>query len=83
MTRKQNSADKQSWKELMAGQTDFLKPLVQEVIQQVLELEMEETLQAGKGERTAERQGYRSGSYEVCAAAAGGSLPVSDPGCAL
>jgi putative transposase len=63
MTRKQNSAEKANWKELMAGQTDFLKPIVQEVIQQVLELEMEETLQAGKGERTAERQGYRSGSY--------------------
>src|SRR5271165_4437300 len=63
MTRKQNSAEKQSWKDLMAGSTDFLKPLVQEVVQQVLELEMEETLQAGKGERTGERQGYRSGYY--------------------
>src|ERR1700689_1597088 len=63
MTRKQDSAEKQSWKDLMAGSTDFLKPLVQEVVQQVLELEMEETLQAGKGERTGERQGYRSGCY--------------------
>src|ERR1700689_3159173 len=63
MTRKQDSAEKQSWKDLMAGSTDFLKPLVQEVVQQVLELEMEETLQAGKGERTGERQGYRSGYY--------------------
>lgn len=63
MTRKQDSAQKQNWKELVAGQKDFLKPLVQEVVQQVLELEMEETLQAGKGERTIERQGYRSGYY--------------------
>jgi putative transposase len=63
MTRKQDSAEKQNWKELVAGQKDFLRPLVQEVVQQVLELEMEETLQAGKGERTAERQGYRSGYY--------------------
>lgn len=63
MTRKQDNAQKQNWKDLMAGQTDFLKPLVQEVVQQVLELEMEETLQAGKGERTGERQGYRSGYY--------------------
>jgi transposase-like protein len=63
MTRRQNSAGKQSWKELMASEPDFLKPLVQEVLQQVLEAEMEETLQAGKSERTAERQGYRSGYY--------------------
>lgn len=63
MTQKQHSAGKQNWKELVAGQQDFLKPLVQEVVQQVLELEMEETLQAGKGERTSERQGYRSGYY--------------------
>jgi transposase-like protein len=47
MTRGQNSAGKQSWKELMANEPDFLKPLVQEVVQQVLEAEMEETLQAG------------------------------------
>jgi putative transposase len=63
MTRGQNSAGKQSWKELMANEPDFLKPLVQEVVQQVLEAEMEETLQAGKSERTGERQGYRSGYY--------------------
>lgn len=63
MTRKQDSANKQNWKELVAEQKDFLKPLVQEVVQQLLELEMEETLQAGKGERTGERLGYRSGSY--------------------
>jgi putative transposase len=63
MTRKQDSAQKQSWKDVMAGQTDFLKPLVQEVVQQVLEMAMEKTLQAGKGERTGERQGYRSGYY--------------------
>ena len=63
MTRKQDSAKKQNWKDLVAEQKDFLKPLVQEVVQQLLELEMEETLHAGKGERTGERLGYRSGSY--------------------
>ena len=63
MTRGQNSAGKQSWKELMGSEPDFLKPLVQEVVQQVLEAEMEDTLQAGKSERTGERQGYRAGYY--------------------
>ena len=32
----------------MAGQEDFLRPLIQEVIQQVLEAEMEEVVGAGK-----------------------------------
>jgi transposase-like protein len=47
----------------MAGQQEFLRPLIQEVIQQVLEAEMDETLSAEKSERTPERQGYRSGYY--------------------
>jgi transposase-like protein len=63
MTRRKNNAETQNWKELLASEPDFLKPLVQEVLQQVLEAEMEEVLQAGKGERTPERQGYRSGYY--------------------
>ena len=41
----------------MAGQEDFLRPLIQEVVQQVLEAEMDEALGAGKGERTANRLG--------------------------
>jgi len=63
MTRKQDNAREQSWKEQLAGQEDFMKSVVQAVLQQVLEQEMEEALQAGKCERTAERLGYRSGSY--------------------
>jgi putative transposase len=63
MTRRQDSAKSVNWKELMAEQEDFLRPLIQEVIQQVLEGEMDETLGAGKGERTPNRQGYRAGYY--------------------
>jgi len=63
MTRKQDNAKNANWKALIAGQEDFLKPLIQEVVQQVLEAEMEEALGAAKGERTASRQGYRSGYY--------------------
>lgn len=63
MTRKKDSAKRVDWKALMAGQEDFLRPLVQEVIQQVLEAEMDEALGAGKSERTAGRLGYRSGYY--------------------
>lgn len=63
MTRKQDSAKKTNWKELMAEQEDFLRPLVQEIVQQVLEAEMDEAIGAEKGERTPNRQGYRSGYY--------------------
>jgi putative transposase len=63
MTRKQNIAKTINWKELIAEQEDFLRPLIEQVIQQVLEGEMEEALGAGKGERTPNRQGYRAGYY--------------------
>ncbi len=63
MTRKKDSAKKLDWKALMAGQEDFLRPLIQEVVQQVLEAEMDEAIGAAKGERTASRAGYRSGYY--------------------
>ena len=61
MPRKQNS--RPDWKEVMRSQQDFLRPLIQEVVQQVLEAEMDETIGAEKSERTANRQGYRSGYY--------------------
>jgi putative transposase len=63
MPRKQNSANKLDWKEVISGQEDFLRPLIREVLQQVMEAEMEDVLGAEKGERTSNRQGYRSGYY--------------------
>ena len=60
MTRKKNSA-KPSWKEVMTADADFMKALIQEVVQQVLEAEMEEVVGAEKGQRTSGRIGYRSG----------------------
>ena len=50
-------------KAVLVEQRDFLQPVVQEAVQAILEMEMEECLQAGKHERTEERQGYRSGYY--------------------
>ncbi|MCE3247559.1 MAG: transposase [Geminicoccaceae bacterium] len=51
-------------KALLAEDRDFLRPLVQAVLQELLEAEMTEALGAGKGERTASRLGYRSDSYD-------------------
>lgn len=63
MTRKQDTSKQVNWKELMAGQEDFLRPLIQKIIQEVLEAEMDEALGAEKSERTPNRLGYRSGHY--------------------
>lgn len=67
MTRKKDNAQKQGLKEelkqLLMEDQDLLKVLVEETVQQVLEAEMDDALQAGKGERTAGRLGYRSGYY--------------------
>jgi putative transposase len=62
MTRKQDSA-KTDWKAAMAEDPDFMKGLVREVLQQVLEAEMDETVGAAKSQRTEGRNGYRSGYY--------------------
>jgi putative transposase len=50
-------------KDVLVGQKEFLQPVVQEAVQAVLEMEMEESLQAGKYERNEQRLGYRSGYY--------------------
>jgi putative transposase len=69
MTRKQDSAkasnNEEIWKKTPAeaGRPDWLRDLVEEVVQQVLEGEMDEALGAQKGERTPVRRGYRSGYY--------------------
>jgi len=63
MAKKQSIIGNAELKELMAGNADFLKPLVQQVVQDVLESEMEDLLQAAKHERAEGRTGYRSGHY--------------------
>jgi transposase-like protein len=50
-------------KALLATDQDFLRPLVQAVLQELLEAEMTEALGAEKGERTPARVGHRSGYY--------------------
>jgi len=63
MPQREDTQKTRSWKEAMLADRDFLKGLIQEVLQQVLEGEMEETLGAAKSERTEQRVGYRSGYY--------------------
>jgi putative transposase len=67
VTRKQDSArgsiSAEDLKRLLAEDRDPLKMIVEQTLQQVLEAEMDEALQASKGERTAGRLGYRAGHY--------------------
>lgn len=63
MTRKQINLSLEEAKALLGQDTEFLKPLLQEIVQQLLEAQMDELLAAGRYERSAERRGYRSGSY--------------------
>src|SRR5947209_13653863 len=57
------TVDEAEVKNVLMGQKDFLVPMVQEAVQTILEVEMEECLQAGKHVRSVERLGYRSGYY--------------------
>jgi putative transposase len=63
MTQKKNIISREELKKALGEQEDFLKPLVQKVVQEILEAEMEEALGAGKSHRTPARLGYRSGYY--------------------
>ena len=62
MAQKQDSAAREL-KQILSQETDWLKPLIESVIQQVLEAEMDDCVGAGKSERTSARTGYRSGHY--------------------
>src|ERR671911_1661776 len=58
---------------------DFLRPLVQVVLQELLEAEMTEAVGAEKGERTPARLGYRSGSYDRTLVTRVGKLELRVP----
>ena len=53
----------EEFRKALSEDRDLLKTIVEETLQQVLEGEMEEALQAGKSERTETRLGYRAGYY--------------------
>ena len=63
MTKRQGKSGTIDVKALLAEDEEFLRVLVRTALQEVLEAEMTEALGAEKGERVADRQGYRSGYY--------------------
>src|SRR5437868_15162888 len=63
MAQGERTRRRDEWKGLLAEDRDFLKGIVQSAVQEVLEAEMTEAVQAGKHERTEQRLAYRSGHY--------------------
>src|ERR1700674_3296786 len=63
MTRKEHKAERIDLKALAGDGRDFLRQLIRATLQEVLEAEMTDVLGAAKSERTAGRNGYRSGYY--------------------
>ncbi len=63
MTQRKSTAAGATLKALAEGDQEFLRTLVREVMQQVLEAEMSDALAAEPGERTGARLGYRAGHY--------------------
>jgi len=63
MTQRKSRAAGANLKALMAEDQDFLRHVVREAMQQILEAEMTDTVGAEPGERTELRLGYRAGHY--------------------
>ena len=63
MAPKKTNANTIDWKSELLASGDMVRELFREVLQEVLEAEMTETLQARPGERTTDRLGLRSGYY--------------------
>jgi len=63
MTRKQYTKNLSDVKATLSQDEDFLRTLVQALVQETMEGEMDECLGAGRYERTDQRLGYRSGYY--------------------
>lgn len=63
MTRKQYTKNLSDVKAALSQDADFLRTMVQALVQETMEGEMDECLGAGRYERTDQRLGYRSGYY--------------------
>ncbi len=63
MTKNKNKALKDEMKALFTQDVDFMKSLLSEAIQEILDAEMEELLGASHHERSNLRKGYRAGFY--------------------
>lgn len=64
MTKREVTTSRLNVKALLDADADYLRTMVQSLVQTALDEEMTAFLGAGKSERTEERRGYRSGYYD-------------------
>jgi putative transposase len=79
MTKHEGKGEGIDLKALLAGDADYLRTMVEAVVQATLEAEMTEALGAEKGERSAGRLGYRSGHYSRLLITRVGTLELRIP----
>lgn len=79
MTKVEGRTEAKGLKGLLAGDEDFLRTMVEGMVQAALEAEMSETLAAEKSERTGLRLGYRSGYYRRALVTRVGTLELRVP----
>ena len=79
MAQTERTRRRGEWKGLLAEDREFLKGVVQTAVQEILEAEMTEALQADKHERTEQRVGYRSGYYARTLVTRVGTLELRVP----
>ena len=79
MTHEKSTQARANLKALIAEDKDFLREIVRETMQQMLEVEMTDTLGAELGERTEGRLGYRAGHYPRTLVTCVGKLELRVP----
>ena len=79
MTKAEGRTEAKGLKGLLAGDEDFLRTMIEGMVQAALEAEMSETLAAEKSERTGLRLGYRSGYYRRALITRVGTLELRVP----
>ena len=79
MTKRESKAEVVNLKELLATDQDYLRKMVETIVQATLEAEMTEAVSAEKSERTPARLSYRSGYYSRCLITRVGTLELRVP----
>jgi putative transposase len=79
MTKREGKTEAIDLKELLADDGDYLRVMVEAIVQATLEAEMTEAVGAAKGERSSGRLGYRSGYYSRSLITRVGTLELRVP----
>jgi putative transposase len=79
MTEREGKSGRLDVKALLASDGEYLRAMVEALVQDALEAEMTEALGAEKGERSSTRVGYRSGSYSRSLITRVGTLELQVP----